>query len=202
MKKGFLLVIFAVVFRCCLVGQSPDQLGIQKLMNSINDAAEKQDAKAYASFFGPSAVWDGPFGDNTIGPTNIEKLAHLMFTSFGPLKPVLVIGRSLAPDVQLVDVYQTMRIRAEDLHSAPESLQLPPGSIGPPHRSAVRTTLIFQKQNDQWRITAARVADLRIRRTEPKVATEFQSSPGSLGRRSKPRPGGSTNLLLNRLVTR
>jgi hypothetical protein len=133
MKNGFLLAIFAVVFRCCLVGQSPDQLSIQKLMDTFHAAAEKQDAKAYASFFGTTAVWDGPFGENAIGPANIEKSADLMLSSFGPLEPVSVIERPLAPDVQLVDLYQRMRARAENLHSAPERLQLPPGLIG--HRT-------------------------------------------------------------------
>jgi len=174
MKKAFLLAIIAVVFRCCLLAQTPDQLSIQKLMDNFNAAAEKEDAKGYGSLFGPSAVWDGPLGENAIGPANIEQSADLMFSSFGPLETLTWVGRPLASNVELVDVYQRMKARPKDLPSAPK---IAPGSIGPPHRSALRTTLIFQKQDDQWRIVAARLADLRIRNTQPITTSSLNSRP-------------------------
>ena len=174
MKKAFLLAIVALVCRCCLLAQTPDQLSILKLMDKFYVAAEQQDAKGYGSLFAPSAVWDGPLGENAIGPANIEKSADLMFSSFGPLEPVTMVGRPLAPNVQLVDVYQRMKARPKDLLSAPKTA---PGSVGPPHRSALRTTLIFQKQNDQWRIVAARLADLRIRNIQTTTTSSLNSRP-------------------------
>src|SRR5215469_4877785 len=122
-----LLATLVVILTCRLFAQTPDRLSVQNLMQSFNVASEKQDAKAYASLFDSSGVWDGPLGQNALGPANIEKSADLMFSSFGPLVTALVVGRQLAPDMQLVDVYQKMKPRPEDLHSIPTVVPTAPG---------------------------------------------------------------------------
>ena len=161
-----LLLTFTIILTSRLLAQTSDQISIQKLMQSFTTASEKLDAKAYASLFGVSGVWDGPLGQNAIGPANIEKSADLMFSSFGALEPLEWRARPLAPDVTLVDVYQKMKTRLEDMHSTPTVVPTAPGSVGPRHRTALRTTLIFKKQNDEWDIVAARVADVRIHHDE------------------------------------
>jgi uncharacterized protein (TIGR02246 family) len=171
MKSRCLVVTLVIVVASFGMAQTTDQLSIQKEMQSFVDASEKQDARAYASLFGPNSLWDGPLGHNSIGTANIRKAAEVMFSSFGPLIFMEWQARRLAPEVTLVDLYQKMNTRLEDgVHARPENVPVIPGSAEPLHRVAVRTTFILKKQNDQWTIVAARVADLRVHKDNSMTA--------------------------------
>jgi uncharacterized protein (TIGR02246 family) len=170
MKSRCLVVTLVLMIASLGIAQTADQLSIQRVMQSFVAASEKQDARAYASLFGPDSLWDGPLGHNAIGSANIRKPAEFMFSCFGPLTTMEWQVRQLTPDVTVVDLYQKMNTRLEDLHSVPESPPIIPGSAEPLHRVAVRTTFIFQKRKDQWTIVAARVADLRVRKDRSMTA--------------------------------
>jgi hypothetical protein len=55
-------------------------------MKQVQSALNTGNAPAYASFFDKNATWDGPLGQNAIGPENIKQAAYLMFKTFGPLQ--------------------------------------------------------------------------------------------------------------------
>ena len=116
-----------------------------------------QNAEAYAALFDGNGKWDGPFGQNAIGPLNIRTAVGQFFTEFGPLREVQRSALQLSPDLVMGDVYQ---MTARSTFSIDPKL-LAPGSGTPPHYADVRTTLILRKQESGWKIIAARVADLR-----------------------------------------
>jgi len=149
----------ALVAASSITAQTFDDENARIVMEGFQRLSEKQDAQAYASIFTNSGVWDGPHGENAIGPTNIRQSVQLMFAKFGSLVTAEWHVRSLAPDVKLVDVYQRTKARAEDIRDIPVAS----GSIGPVNGSTVRTTMILRRQNVKWRVVAARVADLRMR---------------------------------------
>ena len=37
----------------------------------LRDAAQSQSASAYAALFAKTGRWDGPFGQNAVGPANV-----------------------------------------------------------------------------------------------------------------------------------
>ncbi len=131
----------------------------KSLRESFLRCSEQQDTGAYAALFSDSAVWDGPLGQNAIGPANISKSVTLMFAEFGPLDTVQWGEKRLAPGIMLVDVYQRMKTKKLKINAVPVAQ----GSIGPRRGATVRTTMIVEKKAEQWRIVTARVADLRIR---------------------------------------
>ena len=160
MKKALSCVAFALIATYSISAQTFEEQGARNLRESFQRALQQQDTQAYASLFADSGVWDGPLGQNAIGPVNIRNSVSLMFADFGALEMVEWTAKTLTPGVMLVDVYQRMKGR-EDIRDVPVAL----GSVGPPRGSSVRTTMIVrkEKEDDRWKIIAARVADLRIR---------------------------------------
>jgi len=55
------------------------------------------------------------------------------------------------------DLYQVGQLLPSDRKSVPTA----PGSVGPPQGSNIRATLILKSESGQWRVIAARVADIR-----------------------------------------
>ena len=100
---------------------------------------------------------DGPFGENAIGPANIKNAISRFFARFGRLQTAMQGAHGISPDVVWVDVYQVTDGHRASLGHA----LLAQGSIGPPSRADVRTTLILHKEEGGRKIIAARVADIR-----------------------------------------
>jgi len=155
MKQVCSLFGFSVLLSAgCLAQPARDAL---VFLTQLRDASQAQNADAYASLFAGNGKWDGPFGQNAIGPLNIKTAVGQFFSEFGPLREVQMGAVQLSPDVVMADVYQMTQGRG--LASLDPTL-LAPGSGTPPRRADVRTTLILRKQESGWKIIAARVADL------------------------------------------
>jgi hypothetical protein len=149
-----LLGISVLLSACCLAQPTRDAL---VFLAQLRDASQVQNAEAYAALFDGSGKWDGPFGQNALGPLNITTAVGQFFTEFGPLREVQRGAVQLSPDLVMADVYQMTKGR----HASLDPKLLAPGSGTPPHYADVRTTLILRKQESGWKIIAARVADLR-----------------------------------------
>lgn len=155
MKRVFsLLGISVLLSACCLAQPARDALVFLTLMRN---ASQAQNAEAYSALFDNSGRWDGPFGQNAIGPLNIRTAASQFFTEFGPLQEAAEVTFQLSSDLVLADIYQTTRGQ----HASLDPKIFAPGSGAPTHDADVRTTLILRKQESGWRIITARVADLR-----------------------------------------
>jgi len=121
-------------------------------------ASWTQNADAYAALFAGNGKWDGPFGQNAVGPSNIRTAVGQFFTEFGPLREAATtVTFQISPDVIMLDVYQMTNGR----HASLDPKLIAPGSGAPPRFADVRTTLILRKGDSGWNIFAARVADLR-----------------------------------------
>jgi ketosteroid isomerase-like protein len=149
-----LLGISILLSACCLAQPTRDAL---VSLTPLRDASQVQNADAYASLFAGNGKWDGPFGQNAIGPLNIRTAIAQFFTEFGPLREVAAGAVQLSPDIVMADLYQMTKGR----HASLDPKLLAPGSGTPPHDSDFRTTLILRKEESGWKIIAARVADLR-----------------------------------------
>ena len=149
-----LLGLSIVLTACCLAQPSHDAL---VWLTQLQNASQVQNAGAYASLFGSNGTWDGPFGENAIGPANIRNAVSRFFTRFGPLLTVMQGAHELSHDVVMVDVYQRTNRRGSFLDPA----LVAPGSARPPRGADVRTTLVLHRQDGGWKIIVARVADLR-----------------------------------------
>jgi ketosteroid isomerase-like protein len=149
-----LLGISVLLTACCLAQPTRDAL---VFLTQLKDASQVQNADAYAALFASDGKWDGPFGQNAIGPLNIRTAVGQFFTEFGPLGEVQAGAVQLSPDLVMADVYQM----TEGRHASLDPKLLAQGSGAPPHHADVRTTVILRKQESGWRIIAARVADLR-----------------------------------------
>jgi hypothetical protein len=149
-----LLGISVLLTACCVAQPTRDAL---VFLTQLRNASQVQNADAYASLFDSNGTWDGPFGENAIGPANIKNAVSRFFARFGPLLTAMQSAHGVSPDVVWVDVYQATNRH----HASLDPALLVPGSIGPPSRADVRTTLILHKEDGGWKITAARVADLR-----------------------------------------
>jgi hypothetical protein len=82
-------------------------------MKQVQSALNTGNAPAYASVFDENATWDGPLGQNAIGPENIKRAAYLMFRTFGPLQFAGWKPKKLSADIWVVDMYQ----KVTDAHS-------------------------------------------------------------------------------------
>jgi len=158
MKVSSLLGISVLLTACCLAQPTRDAL---TFLTPLRDASQVQNADAYAALFASNGKWDGPFGQNAIGPLNIRTAVGQFFTEFGPLREVAAGAVQLSPDIVMADVYQ-MTEGSE--HASLDPKLLASGSGTPPHHADFRTTLILRKQESGWKIIAARVADLRAGR--------------------------------------
>ena len=152
-RVSSLLGISVLLSACCLAQPARDAL---VFLAQLRDASQVQNAEAYAALFDGNGKWDGPFGQNAIGPLNIRTAVGQFFTEFGPLREVQRSAAQLSPDLVMADVYQMTKGR----HVSLDPKLIAPGS-GTPPPADVRTTLILRKQESGWKIIAARVADLR-----------------------------------------
>ena len=163
MKTTLLFLMLFVIALSCSAQQAPSAYtdegltAIRTLVKHVWDASETQDGHDYVSVFSEHAIWDGPAGENAIGPENIERAVKAMFTRCGPVRTKKANFRPLAPDLEMVDMYQVAQLLPHDRDGVPAA----PGSIGPPLGSNVRATLIVKNEAGQWRVIAARIADLR-----------------------------------------
>jgi uncharacterized protein (TIGR02246 family) len=163
-----------VVALSCSAQESPSAYtdagvtAIRTLVQHIWDASETQDEHDYVSVFSEHAIWDGPAGENAIGPENIERAVKAMFVRCGPVQTKKANFRPLAPDLEMVDMYQVAQLLPHDRTSIPAA----PGSIGPPQRSNIRATLIVKNEAGQWRVIAARIADLRAIKDQKTMAAK------------------------------
>jgi|HubBroStandDraft_6_1064221.scaffolds.fasta_scaffold377870_1 hypothetical protein len=149
-----LLGISVLLSACCLAQPARDAL---VFLTQLQDAAQVQNADAYAALFASNGKWDGPFGQNAIGPLNIRTAAGQFFTEFGPLREVQRGTVQLSPDLVMADLYQMTKGR----HASLDPKLLAPGSGTPPQYADMRTTVILRKQESGWKIITARVAHLR-----------------------------------------
>ena len=152
-----LIGISVLLSACCLAQTTRDVLAF---LTPVRDASQVQNADAYAALFAGNGKWDGPFGQNAIGPLNVRAAVAQFFTEFGPLREVQAGAFQLSPDIVMADVYQ---MTEGSRHASLDPKLLAPGS-GTPPPADFRTTLILRKQESGWKIIAARVADLRTGR--------------------------------------
>ena len=68
----------------------------------------------------------------------------------------------------MVDIYQVAQLSPHDRNS----IAAAPGSIGPPQGSNIRATLIVKNEAGQWRVIAARIADLRAINDQKTIAAK------------------------------
>ena len=159
MRHAILLLALSVALTgSCLAqlafeGTDEDAL---TFLAQLHNALEAQHADDYAALFDSSGSWDGPFGQNALGPVNIRTAARQFFTEFGPLTTVFKVARQLSPDIVMAEVYQ----RRNGRHTSLDPKLIARGSGTAPHDADVRTTLILARQESGWKIIAARVADL------------------------------------------
>lgn len=174
MKTTLLLLMLSVVALSCLAQEAGSAYtdegvtAIRKLVQHIWDASETQNEHDYVSVFSEHAIWDGPVGDNAIGPENIERAVKAMFTRCGPSRTAKAHFRPLAPDLEMVDMYQVAQLLPHDRNGVPTA----PGSAGPPQGSNIRATLVVKNEAGQWRVIAARIADLRAINDQKTVAAK------------------------------
>ena len=160
MRTGLLMITLSVFAISSTAQEAPDDAAMQpirSLIQQIIDASETQNGLYYASAFAAEATWCGPLG-KTANPENIQQEANQMFSRYGPLLMREWEVRPLTSDLMIADIYQMVR------HVAPSGNSVPPavGSVGPRVGPNLRTTLIIKKQAGQWRVFAARVADIRF----------------------------------------
>jgi len=162
MKQVCSLVGLSVLLSaCCLAQSARDALAF---LTPLRDASQVQNADQYAdhyaALFASDGRWDGPIGQNAIGPLNIKAAVDQFFTEFGPLREVQAGARQLSPDIVLADVYQMIE---GSRHASLDRKLIARGS-GTPPPADFRTTLVLRKEGSGWNIIAARVADLRAER--------------------------------------
>src|SRR5262249_25286443 len=115
MRASFSLFLVWVLSLCCVAQQVPNHnCGaiiegtdvVTVAMKQLQNELTSEDAEVYASAFDYGSSWDGPLGQNALGPENIERAAQLMFRTVGPLQCVLWLQRQISADTWIVDMYQ------------------------------------------------------------------------------------------------
>ena len=167
MRMSFSLLLVSFLALCCPAQQTPTDrcqiilegdlatIAVEQLQSELNS----QNAQMYASVFDFGATWDGPLGQNAIGPENIKRAADLMFRTVGPLQCVLWVQRKVSADTWIVDMYQ----KVTNAHGASrKNIPTALGSAPPPRGTNIRTTIVLREKNTGWRAVAARVADLGL----------------------------------------
>ena len=139
-------------------------------MNQLRSELNSENAQLYASVFDYGATWDGPLGQNALGPENIQRAAHLLFRTVGPLQCVLWVQRQISADTWIVDMYQ----KVTNAHSS-SSRDIPTvrGSVAPAYASDIRTTFVLRGKDTGWTVVAARIADLRLSKATDAVSARF-----------------------------
>jgi|KBSMisStaDraftv2_1062788.scaffolds.fasta_scaffold00309_26 hypothetical protein len=114
MKTSFSLLLVSFLAVCCVAQQTPsDRCNIilagdlaSTVVERLQSQLNSENAQMYASLFDSAATWDGPIGQNAIGPENIKRAAYLMFRTVGPLQCLLWVQRKVSADTWIVDMYQ------------------------------------------------------------------------------------------------
>lgn len=71
-----LLGISILLTASCLAQPARETLA---LLTQLRDASQVQNAAAYAALFSSDGKWDGPFGQNALGPLNIRTAVGQFF---------------------------------------------------------------------------------------------------------------------------
>lgn len=182
MRMSFSLILVPCLALYCAAQQSPTGQGrilleggndlttVEQLVEQLRSELNSENAPTYASVFDSSATWDGPFGQNAIGPENIKRAADLMFRTLGPLQCVLWAQRKVSADTWIVDMYQM----AMNAHTASrKNIPIAPGSAPPSPGKDIRTTLVLRETNTGLRVVAARVADLRLSKANHTISASI-----------------------------
>jgi hypothetical protein len=153
------MIVLSVFAISCGAQETPDDAAMQpirSLIQQIQDASETQNGLYYASAFVAEATWSGPLGE-TADPENIQQEANQMFSRYGSLVMREWEVRPLTSDVKIVDIYQMAKPVPPSENSVPAAV----GRVGPRLGPNLRTTLIIKNQAGQWKVLAARVADIQ-----------------------------------------
>lgn len=166
MRMGFSLLLVSFLPLYCAAQQTSSPIILDNHINAVEQLQSElssANAQVYASVFDDRATWDGPLGQNAIGPENIERAADLIFRTVGPLQCVLWVQRQASVDTWIVDMYQ----KATKGHSTSgKDFPTAPGSAAAVRYGGdLRTTLVVKKQDKGWKVIAAWVADLRVSKT-------------------------------------
>jgi ketosteroid isomerase-like protein len=145
---------------------------LHAFVKQTQGATESGNVDEYVSIMASNATWDGPMGENAIGPDNIRRAVNLAFENWGRLRTLQAQFKFLTPYLVFADMYQ----RAGSVSSRGESIAVAPGSVGPPRGSNLRTTLLLRKENDEWRVIAVRIADLRSSETHSDLSAKTNAS--------------------------
>jgi|SRR5215469_5496157 len=92
----------------------------------------------------------------TADPENIQQEANQMFSRYGSRIMKKWEVRPLTSDVKIVDMYQMAKPVPPSGNSVPAAA----GRVGCRLGPNLRTTLIIKNQAGQWKVLAARVADV------------------------------------------
>src|SRR5258708_37431236 len=106
MRASFSLFLVSILAVYCVAQQKPSDDctmvalgdGSTVAMKQLQSELNSENAQVYASVFDRGATWDGPLGQNAIGPENIKRAAYLMFRTVGPLQCVLWVQRKISAD--------------------------------------------------------------------------------------------------------
>jgi hypothetical protein len=153
------MIVLSVFAISCAAQETPDDAAMQpirSLIQQILDASETQNGLFYASAFAAEATWSAPFGE-TADPENIQQEANQMFSRYGSLIMKKWEVRPLTSDVKIVDIYQMAKPVPPSGNSVPAAV----GRVGCRLGPNLRTTLIIKSQAGQWKVLAARVADVQ-----------------------------------------
>jgi uncharacterized protein (TIGR02246 family) len=168
-KQASVSILAFFLLGTCVAQQQPrlrqSIVEVTNLVNQLQQASQARDAQKYASLFSEDAKWQGPLGQNAIGPANIKRAVALMLAAFGPLNTREWRATQLGPDSILVEMFQGDRVSGfqKTVPTAPGSATRPPGS-------SLRTTLVLKEVEGQWRIIDAELADIRMPVERARVA--------------------------------
>ena len=172
--KTVLLCLWVFALSLSTIAQQADSASVEKVHSvakQLQSATENRDVEQYVSVMASDATWDGPMGENAIGPDNIVRAASLTFKNWGRLRTAELQIRFLTPDLVLAEMFQ----RIGTTPRRRDEVAVAPGSVGPVSGSNLRTTLLMRHQEGRWLVIAVRIADLRTH--EARSALSAMSSP-------------------------
>lgn len=132
-----------------------EETAVRQLVKDFDAAAATHDPLKYAAMFAEDADWENAFGDRQRGRKEIGASMGAVMRTFSTAKETItdVKVQCLAPDLALVDIYQTVTGQ-----KTPKGFEIPTRHL--------RMTQIHEKRNGAWVIRVHRVADLRTRKQE------------------------------------
>ena len=88
-RPAILLGAFSILLTASCQAQQAARDALA-FLTRLQDALQMRNAGAYTALFASDGKWDGPFGQNAMGPLNIRTAVGEFLTEFGPLS----IGRA------------------------------------------------------------------------------------------------------------